>query len=270
MSPPRGPGWTEAHEARFSRRIPGLRQSRRTSRDPRVDAGPTGRRRHDGSEGVGLPQCGMPLCWLRIPRRAPRMICGRSGYTWPSAQYPVAVSESAETVVRLDLDSAGVEIVAGQLTEFLSTRGIIVANPDRDDLWQPSRWSAGPAWLSVLEPHPEIWRNVVNNGVEIVVERQAHHPYENYEPPTCAQCMAAYDAEAHHAGIDPCLAGNEPTLTCHVCGWSALAGDWPAAWAVAVGAPAVVFNNWPPLSRSFIAELRAVMGGRTQVVRSHY
>jgi hypothetical protein len=122
----------------------------------------------------------------------------------------------------------------------------------------------------VLEPHPEIWRSLTNNGVDVEVERLVHHPYENYEPPTCAKCATAFDEQAHHAGIDPWLAGHEPTLTCRACGWSALAGDWPATWSVAVGAPAVVFHNWPPLTSSFVAELRGVMGGRTRIVRSHY
>ncbi|HEU4423171.1 MAG TPA: hypothetical protein VFR67_11615 [Pilimelia sp.] len=144
---------------------------------------------------------------------------------------------------------------------------IITANPNQDVLRQPSAWIPGPGWLSVLEPHPEIWRNLINNGVDIVVERQVHHPVENYEPPTCARCATAVDEDEHHAAIEPWLAGCEPVLTCRACGWSALAGDWPASWAVAVGAPAVVFNNWPPLKQSFIAELRNAMGGRTQIVR---
>jgi hypothetical protein len=179
------------------------------------------------------------------------------------------VSESSEAVVRLDLD-IDVEPLAEQLTGFMLARDIIAANPVRDALWQPSAWIPGPGWLSVLEPHPEIWRTLANNGVDIVVERQVHHPVQNYEPPTCARCAAAFDEDEHHAAIEPWLARGEPVLTCRVCGWSALAGDWPAKWAVAVGAPAVVFNNWPPLTRSFIAELRTVMGGRTQIVRSHY
>ncbi|HEU5108755.1 MAG TPA: hypothetical protein VFT95_09380 [Micromonosporaceae bacterium] len=172
-------------------------------------------------------------------------------------------------MVRLD---GGIDVgpLARKLTAFLLARGIIAANPCRDDLWQPSAWIAGAGWLSVLQPHPEAWRDVVNNGVDVVVERRVHHPVENYEPPTCGRCGAAAEEDEHDAAIEPWIAGGEPMLTCQVCGWSALVGDWPATWPVAVGAPAVVFNNWPPLMPSFTTELRAVLGGRTQLVRSHY
>jgi hypothetical protein len=182
----------------------------------------------------------------------------------------MTMGESSQTIVRLDNDGLDIAALARMVTDFLLTRQIIAANPRAETLWQPSAWIPGPGWLAVLEPHPEHVRNVANNGVAIVVERQVHHPYENYRPPTCARCEAAFDEAEHHAAIEPWLAGSEPTLTCRACGWSALAGDWPATWAVAVGAPAVVFNNWPPLTPSFVAALRAVMGGRTQIVRSYY
>jgi hypothetical protein len=201
--------------------------------------------------------------------RLPRRNADQEGAAVP-ARYGTAVSETSETVVRLDLDGPDVDALARQVTDFLLARRIITANPKRDALWQPSAWTPGPGWLSVLEPHPEIWRSMANNGVDVVTERQVHHPVENYEPPTCARCGTGCDEEEHHAAIEPWLAGCEPTLACRACGWSALAGDWPAPWAVAVGAPAVVFHNWPPLTRSFLAELRTVLGGRTRIVRAHY
>lgn len=179
------------------------------------------------------------------------------------------VGDNSETVVRLDTDEVDVTALARTLTDFLLARKIITANLERDEVMQPSAWRAGPCWMSVLEPHPESWRDMAD-GVDVVVEPVLHHPYENYEPLTCAQCTTEYDDEAHHGVIEPWLAGSEPVLTCQVCGWSALAGDWPATWTFAVGAPAVVFHNWPSLTNGFLAELQTFMGGRTRIVRAHF
>lgn len=180
------------------------------------------------------------------------------------------VSDHSETVVCLDTGEVSTAAAAEMLTDFLVARNIITVNLQRDDLMQPSAWRPGASWLSVLEPDPAMCLNLANDGVDIVTERAVHHPVENYEPPTCIRCATSYDEEAHHATIEPWLAGTEPVLTCSSCNWSALAGDWPATWTFAIGAPAVVFHNWPRLTDRFLGEVRMLIGGRTQVVRAHY
>ena len=75
--------------------------------------------------------------------------------------------------------------------------------------------------------------------------------------------------DVHHETIEPWLAGDEPTIACSNCGWSALIGDWASEFTFAIGAPAIVFNNWPMFKEAFVAELRALLGGRTFVVRTH-
>ncbi len=180
------------------------------------------------------------------------------------------MSESSQTVVRLDTDLA-VAQVANRVLAFLLDRRIVVRNERRQALWHPSEWAHGPAWRSVVAPDesPD-WTRLANNGVDVIVERALHHPTENYEPPWCDRCRTVFDEIEHHAAAEGWILGEEPTLTCHGCGWSALAGDWPAEWALAVGAPAVEFHNWPPLTERFVSDLRDVVGGRTQFVRAHY
>ena len=39
-------------------------------------------------------------------------------------------------------------------------------------------------------------------------------------------------------------------------------------WGHAIGSPAVVFTDWPPLRGGFLTELCARLGGRTHVVRA--
>lgn len=180
------------------------------------------------------------------------------------------MSESSQAVVRLDTD-LDVAQVANQALAFLLERRIVVRNERRDELWQPSEWAQGPAWESAVWPEwDDDWTTLANNGVDVILECQVHDPMENYEPPWCARCRAAIDQKEHDEAIEAWMVGAEPVLTCHACGWAAPAGDWPIEWGFAVGAPAVEFHNWPPLTEQFVGELRAVVGGRTQFVRAHY
>jgi hypothetical protein len=64
--------------------------------------------------------------------------------------------------------------------------------------------------------------------------------------------------------------GREPSFTCTTCGWHGLIGDWTGQFSVLIGSPAVTFFNWPPLTASLIADLRAALSGRTGVVASHW
>lgn len=61
----------------------------------------------------------------------------------------------------------------------------------------------------------------------------------------------------------------EPVLPCLACGTETAQGDWVGDRANSCGAPAVVFHNWEELAPAFVAELRAVVGGRTQLVWQH-
>jgi hypothetical protein len=65
-------------------------------------------------------------------------------------------------------------------------------------------------------------------------------------------------------------ADREPTFTCDQFGWCGLVGDWSGQFSVLIGAPAVTFLNWPPLSPSLITDIRAALGGRTGVVANHW
>ena len=175
------------------------------------------------------------------------------------------------TVVRLDSPEGEVVELAQTVARWLLKEGSVQPNSRRDELWQPSEWMPGPRWRDVVDEGPwnEDILETANNGVDVEVKRQVHHPTENYEPPACRRCGAVLSEELHHETIDPWLAGNEPTVVCPRCGWSAPIGDWPAKFGFAIGTPAIVFNNWPVLKEDFLAELRRLLGGRTFVVRTH-
>jgi hypothetical protein len=163
----------------------------------------------------------------------------------------------------MDTEQHEVDALAARLTDFLLTRKIIEAG----SATKPRSWVHGSGFLSALEPNQ---RCSSSDGVEIATDRVVHDPGANYEPPVCARCGTAVDTHEHIELMEPWLIGPEPTMSCQSCGWTALVGDWPADWAIAVGAPAVRFHNWPILAPEFVAELREVLGGRCKFVRAHY
>lgn len=185
------------------------------------------------------------------------------------------MSESAITVVEISLPAGAAQRRAVELTRWLLDMAVIEPNTERDDLWQPSEYRAGPQVLSAA-PEFDLWsRRSRNNGVDVMAGRGLNHPCENYEPPDCPTCNTTLDEETHTSLIEPWLAGPEPRVTCRTCRTRALLGDWTGhgdkfgQWTFHVGELAVSFNNWPALNPVFLAELGARMGPRWRVVSEH-
>ena len=182
------------------------------------------------------------------------------------------LSDNSLTIVRLDPPPADPGGIASSVATWLLNREIIKENPVPDDPRWPSKWAPGVRWAdAVAEPLPPQVRFLehVGNGVDIITERRAFNSGANFEAPTCATCGTELDENVYFDLIGPWLHGKEPSVACRNCGWTALLGDWPAPWGLAVGSLAVTFNNWWPLSDRFAAELRTRLGGRTFVVRQH-
>lgn len=188
------------------------------------------------------------------------------------------MSEHSVTAVRLDgASSAECEEIIVGVQDLLLARGVILPNDRRDALWQPSEWKPGPAArTAVVEPVDwfDAFLDTANNGVDICGDRDVYHPVENDEAPRCPHCAAGVPT-AYTDSYDDWLeewltAGREPLFTCDRCGWSGLVGDWTSQFSVLIGAPAVTFHNWPPLSPAFTTDIRAALGGRTGIVVSHW
>jgi hypothetical protein len=179
------------------------------------------------------------------------------------------MSENATTIVELSLHAAGARARAAELTRWLLDTGIVIPNTERDELWEPSEYRAGPSVRTATELWSADDAQLANNGVDVVVERMLHHPSENYEPPACPMCATVLGEEAHESLGDAWLAGPEPLVRCDACGAEALIGDWPGEWTFHVGDLAVSFNNWPPLNDAFLEEVRRRIGPRSRVVLEH-
>ncbi len=159
-----------------------------------------------------------------------------------------------------------------EVRDWLVGVGIIMPNPQRDRRRQPSEFVAGDRAAAAapdFATDPSAW-NTLNTGVDITANRAVHHPSENYEPPTCPSCGAQIEEGFHHALIEPWLGGEEPRVRCEACGAEALVGDWTGRWTFQVGELAVRFNNWPPLTTTFMDQLGRRLGDRWRVVLEHY
>lgn len=186
------------------------------------------------------------------------------------------MSEHSMSLVRLDLVPAPVTVaIADAIRAWLLERGIIAVNDRIDPLWQPSTWKPGPRAREVADvPWFEAFLDTANNGVDVVLQRDCYHPVENDELPACRRCSApaplTYQGNYSEWVGTWFGEGTEPVFTCDGCGWTAPVGDWAGECSVAVGVPAVRFLNWPELDSRFIADVRARLGGRTTVIRSHW
>lgn len=188
------------------------------------------------------------------------------------------MSEHSTTVLRLDAvtTAEASELVVG-LRDLLLGQGVIASNDRRDPLWQPSEWMPGPAVRAALV-EPVDWFDAflatANNGVDICADRDIYHPVENDELPRCLRCAAAAPeayTDTYGDWLEAWMSdAREPTFTCDECGWHGLVGDWDGQYSGLVGGPAVQFLTWPPLSPTLIANIRAVLGGRTGIVISHW
>ncbi|WP_250003498.1 hypothetical protein [Actinoplanes sp. M2I2] len=165
-----------------------------------------------------------------------------------------------QIVVRIDTD-VDAAARARQVTEGLLELRVIVDRPGPELPYGP-----GPAAADHLEPG-EQWVDHEDNGVDIVAERSAYHAFTNWARPNCDRCGSQPDRETMQSAFEAWLGGPEPTVACRECDWTARAGDWPAPWPFAVGAPAVLFQNWPALDPQLLNDVRAAIGGRTRIIR---
>lgn len=180
------------------------------------------------------------------------------------------MSDHAITIVEISVSGPEVRARAADVQEWLLGIGLIKPNGNIDPLWRPSLFSPGPSAPTATPGHErEFDVPPSESGVDIVTERQIHHPIQNYEPPVCPSCGETIDPDDHHALIDGWLAGDEPTFRCASCGTDSLIGDWPGEWTFHVGELAVRFNNWPPIADTFLAEIGRRLGSRWRVVYKH-
>jgi hypothetical protein len=179
------------------------------------------------------------------------------------------MSDNAIIVVEISITEREVPGRAAAVSQWLLETGIVEVNPKRDALWQPSQYRAGPRAMEVAPDFDRV-RDLVNNGVDVISERQVHHPGGNYEPPVCPSCGIPMDQAAHLDLINSWwVDADEPLATCATCEASALLGDWPGEWTLYIGELAVCFNNWPPLADAFLHELGDRLGPRWRVIYQH-
>lgn len=178
------------------------------------------------------------------------------------------MGDACVTVVEISIDPLeAADRADGVITWLLDTE-VVVPNRHRTSGWQPSAYQPGPRVRRAVPSWHDADYTLVNNGVDVLVERQLYHSLGAYVPALCPACDHPLDESTHEALAQPWLDGAEPEVTCQQCGaWHPL-GDWPHSFQV--GELAVCFNNWPAPCGAFLAELGARMGPRWRVVHEHY
>ena len=167
--------------------------------------------------------------------------------------------------VRLDrLSSPEIEDIAQSVEAWLLDLGAIQANPSLHTRWRLRPWVPGPRWGDIVMPGYDS----PGRGVLVRRDRTVHHPMENFEAPHCGQCSGELSGDVYQATMEVWLDEEEPWQVCQGCGWGALIGDWPPAgpFQFVIGAPAIVFDNWPSLTDAFVAEVLGRLGGRARLV----
>lgn len=182
------------------------------------------------------------------------------------------MSQHSVTIVDLDVRGGEAEKRAVVVRDWLIETGVIVPNTERDDLWQPSAFAAGPN-AALAFPGYEADQSelgvLANSGVDISSARAIYHPVGNEEPPSCPACGAELDDEENAHILNEWIESGEPKVGCSSCGVASLIGDWPGEWTYHVGELAVTFNNWPPLSDAFVEDVGRRLGDRWRVVKQH-
>src|SRR3954454_2053122 len=105
------------------------------------------------------------------------------------------MSENAITLVELDVTREDAENRAHEIADWLLAKGIVAPNPT-PGLTQPSAFLPGSR-AATAAPDAAQFLGLWNNGVDLVTERELHHPVENYEPPPCPACGTTLDEDTH-------------------------------------------------------------------------
>ncbi|MGW6055481.1 hypothetical protein [Streptomyces sp. NPDC055189] len=175
------------------------------------------------------------------------------------------MSGSAIIVAELSASAEEAPARAAAVADWLADQRIIQPNDLPDPLWRPSRYIPGPAAAAaVRDLRPGT--SPVGDGIDILHHRQVHDAGGNYTPPTCPNCIAALNEDAHLTLIKSWLDRTEPLVPCENCATAALLGDWTGPWAIHVANLAVRFHNWPPLSDAFILALGDRLGPRCRLI----
>ncbi|PPI60132.1 hypothetical protein C5E08_08840 [Rathayibacter iranicus] len=173
----------------------------------------------------------------------------------------------AQVITRLDPlpESVRVEL-ASNLVTWLADQQLITPSLlplAKRESYGLSDWQPGPRWSDVVKESDYDLQGRLNNGVDVISEKEIQSAHGNSTNPSCQRCDREFPLYERFELVEKIwLAGGEPLIACEGCGWVALLGDWPTKFRMGlVGAPTVIFNNWSQLRPSFVNELKQHMGG---------
>jgi hypothetical protein len=173
------------------------------------------------------------------------------------------MAEGGWSLVDLAVPSGEAASRADRMRHWLLAEQIVILNPTRDDLWQPSELAPGPAWRLVVGAGvDETFLHIADNGVD-VEEGWSVRGVRDATPPSCARCGVALAADEHRRLVDEWEARQkEPVAACPACAHAAPLGGWVGDDVALAGEVAVTFHHWPRPCPTFLLSAGQRLGSR--------
>jgi hypothetical protein len=152
---------------------------------------------------------------------------------------------------------------ADRIRHWLLYEQVVIPNPTRDDLWQPSELAPGPAWRVVVgDGVDDEFLRIADNGVDVHAGWAAHGK-AGESAPSCARCGCTLAADEHRLLLEAWDDSHtEPAVNCSSCGTAAQLSSWVGGDVALCGAMAVTFHHWPRPSPAFLLAAGHRFGSR--------
>jgi hypothetical protein len=173
------------------------------------------------------------------------------------------------TVVDRDASADEAARLADSIRDWLITEGIIAATPNAGCVLGGNGYPPGPAFAKAVKVPPDHqFLGLVTCGVAIVTCRTVFHAGQFGLNVFCPQCEArSAGDELWNQAVNEWFRAEGPgLLTCAQCGHTEPVAEWAYDPPWGFGHLGFEFWNWPPLSRSFVDEVRRRLGHRTVLV----
>jgi hypothetical protein len=167
------------------------------------------------------------------------------------------------SLVDLAVPSGEAESRADRIRHWLIYEQIVIPNPTRDDLWQPSELAPGPAWRVVVgrEDDGEFLR-VADNGVDVRAGWTMRGTTGSVSP-VCPRCGTSLVTDEYHRLVEEWdRLRTEPAPICLECGSSGPLGTWVGEDVALGGSMAVTFHHWPRPCPAFLISAGQRLGSR--------